>query len=84
MTECEKLSHRAHEEGSMLKAEDRAKYKKALQDLKDYEVYREVMESAMTRMQQEMEKIEQESSESKQIQKQLEKDIRKSKRYLVI
>jgi hypothetical protein len=65
----------------LLKAEDRARYKKALQDLKDYEVYREVMESAMTRMQQEMEKIEQESIESKKIQKQLEKDIRKSKRY---
>lgn len=29
-------------QGMLLKAEDRAKFKKALQDLKDYEVYREV------------------------------------------
>lgn len=38
----------------------------------------------MTRMQQEMEKIEQECAEAKAIQKQLEKDIRKSKRYAPI
>ena len=40
----------------------------------------QVMESAMTRMQQDMEKIEQDCAEAKATQKQLEKDIRKSKR----
>jgi hypothetical protein len=48
-------------QGSTLKVQDRAKFKATVQDLKDYEVYREVMESAMIRMQNEMDTIEKEN-----------------------
>ena len=34
---------------------DQDKYRRALKDLKDYEIYKEVMEATMIRMQQELE-----------------------------
>jgi len=77
--ECERVSKISREEGETLKARDRARLKQALQDLKDYEVYREVMEAAMTRMQSEMDKIEKENHAVKDVQRHLEKELRKSK-----
>ena len=65
--------------GRTLKPKDRERLKKALQELKDYEVYREVMEAAMSRMQNEIDKLEGESSTNKQMATHLEKELRKSK-----
>lgn len=41
----------------MLKEQDRQSYKKALRDLKDYGVYKEVMEAAMVRLQKELDAL---------------------------
>ncbi len=39
----------------MLEKRDKDRYKNALKDLKDYEIYKEVMETAMMRLQNELE-----------------------------
>ena len=77
--EYETLKSAQVKEGQTLKAKDRERFKKALQELKDYEVYREVMEAAMSRMQNEIDKLEGDSSSHKQLANQLEKELRKSK-----
>lgn len=86
--------------GKTLKAKDRDRLKRALQELKDYEVrqwlcfccyfvavcdelcfqvYREVMEAAMSRMQNEIDKLEADNIHLKQHTTHLEKELRKSK-----
>ena len=77
--EHEALKNAKEAVGSTLKAKDRERFKKALQELKDYEVYREVMEAAMSRMQNEIDKLEGENISFKQATGQLEKELRKSK-----
>lgn len=42
-------------QGSMLEKRDRDRYRCALKDLRDYEVYKSVMETAMVRLQTELE-----------------------------
>ncbi len=39
----------------MLTKRDRDRYRSALKDLRDYEIYKEVMETAMVRLQAELE-----------------------------
>jgi hypothetical protein len=45
----------------MLEKRDKERYKHALKDLKDYEIYKEVMETAMMRLQNELEKLSKEN-----------------------
>jgi hypothetical protein len=42
-------------QGAFLVKRDQDKYRRAMKDLKDYEIYKEVMEATMIRMQQELE-----------------------------
>lgn len=78
-TEHELLKSSKDGAGQTLKAKDRDRLKKALQELKDYEVYREVMEAAMSRMQNEIDKLESDNAHHKQMTAHLEKELRKSK-----
>eukprot|EP01036_Dinobryon_divergens_P024174 gene24174-32599_t len=43
------------EEGAMLNKRDKERFRSALKDLKDYEIYKEVMETAMIKLQSELE-----------------------------
>ncbi len=45
------------QEGSMLKAKDRENYAKSLRDLRDYAIYKEVIEAAMVRLQIELDSV---------------------------
>ena len=53
------------EEGSMLMKKDQERYRKALRDLRDYEIYKEVMEAAMVKLQAELDNL---SNENKSLQ----------------
>ena len=55
--EYERLVGKVQEEGFFLRTKEREKYKKVLQDLKDYEVYKQVMETAMSKMQTELDLV---------------------------
>jgi hypothetical protein len=48
----------------MLTKRDRDRYRSALKDLKDYEIYKEVMETAMVRIQVELETYAKENTVS--------------------
>ena len=48
----------------MLEKRDKERYKHALKDLKDYEIYKEVMETAMMRLQNELENLAKENNVS--------------------
>lgn len=52
--EYERLVAKVQEEGYFLRAKEREKLRKAVQDLQDYEVYKQVMEAAMSKMQVEL------------------------------
>lgn len=54
------------EEGGMLAKRDKERFKQAMKDLKDYEIYKQVMEAAMVRMQAELEAYAKENQELKQ------------------
>jgi hypothetical protein len=58
---------------------DRERFRSALKDLKDYEIYKEVMEAAMVRMQQELEAYAAENSAIKGQRAQEDKQIKKHK-----
>lgn len=45
------------ENGSLLKQQDKENYKKSLKDLKDYSIYKDVMETAMVKMQTELDEL---------------------------
>lgn len=47
----------------MLTKRDKERYKNALKDLKDYEVYKDVMEAAMLRLQKELEALAKENAD---------------------
>lgn len=51
------LVGRLKDEAPMLKERDRLRFKECLQELKDYEVYKEVMETAMLKLQEEIRDI---------------------------
>ena len=53
----EMLVQQLHEDGSTLKKKDRDRYRQVLAELKDYEIYKNVMESALTKMQKELEAL---------------------------
>lgn len=46
----------------MLTKRDRERFKNALKDIKDYEIYKEVMEAAMTQLQKQLEMYAQENA----------------------
>ncbi len=48
----------------MLEKRDKDRFKNALKDLKDYEIYKEVMETAMVRLQSELENLAKENTVS--------------------
>jgi hypothetical protein len=49
-------------QGAFLVKRDKERFRAALKDLKDYEIYKEVMEAAMVRMQQELEAYAEENA----------------------
>ncbi len=49
----------------MLEKRDKDRFKNALKDLKDYEIYKEVMETAMMRLQSELENLAKENTVSR-------------------
>mmetsp|Transcript_30361 Transcript_30361/g.43492 ORF Transcript_30361/g.43492 Transcript_30361/m.43492 type:complete len:364 (+) Transcript_30361:99-1190(+) len=51
----ESLLEQLKEEGAMLSKRDRERFRSALKDVRDYEIYKEVMEAAMIRLQGELE-----------------------------
>lgn len=51
------------EEGSMLMKKDQERYRKALRDLRDYEIYKEVMEAAIVKVQSEFENVSKENKD---------------------
>ena len=53
------------EEGSMLMKKDQERYRKVLRDLRDYEIYKEVMEAAMVKLQAELDNL---ANENKSLQ----------------
>jgi hypothetical protein len=68
------------EEGSMLSKRDRERYKAAMKDLKDYEIYKDVMETAMMRLQNELEIYAKENQELRTAKELEERHIVKQKR----
>jgi len=66
-----------HEDGSTLKAKDKERYKQVLAELRDYEIYRDVMETALTRMQAEVENLQNENKQYKLKIAANERDARK-------
>ncbi len=57
------LIKQLHEDGSTLKAKDKQRYNQVQSELKDYEIYRDVMETALARMQQEVESLTTENND---------------------
>lgn len=51
-------------QGAMLNKRDKERFRSALKDLKDYEIYKEVMETAMIKLQSELEAYVAENSVS--------------------
>ncbi len=51
------LAAQLHEDGSTLNNKDKERYRQVLAELKDYEIYKEVMESALTKLQAEVETL---------------------------
>lgn len=83
----------------MLEKRDKDRFKNALKDLKDYEIYKEVMETAMMRLQSELENLAKENtvscvffnSRSSHLKQELratkayeEKQIQKQKKYVML
>lgn len=56
---------------------DRERFRAALKDLKDYEIYKEVMEAAMVRMQQELEVYAEENANIKSSRQQEDQKLKK-------
>lgn len=75
----EELVQRLQEEGPFLVRRDRERLKNALKDLHGYEIYKEVMEAAMARLQHELETANQENAELKSQQAKEAKQARKQK-----
>ena len=61
------------QEGSMLRAKDRENYAKALRDLRDYAIYKEVIEAAMVRLQSELDAV---MVENRSLREESEKNMR--------
>ena len=61
---------------------DRERFRAALKDLKDYEIYKEVMEAAMVRMQQELESYAGENAAIRASKQQEDRQIKKHKEYV--
>jgi len=60
-TAYDALVQQLREEGSMLMKKDQERYRKALRDLRDYEIYKEVMEAAIVKVQSEFENVSKEN-----------------------
>lgn len=67
------------QDGSMLKQKDRENYSKALRDLKDYAIYKDVIEAAMVRLQGELDAVLQ---ENKTLKEDSEKNLRAMRKKL--
>jgi hypothetical protein len=67
------------DEGSLLIKREQERFKKCLQDLRDYEVYKKVMEAAMIRMQQEVSNLAEENSLLRNSKSSIEHVMRKQK-----
>jgi hypothetical protein len=76
----DKLIGQLKEEGSMLEKRDKERFKNALKDLKDYEIYKEVMETAMLRLQTELEALAKENQELRATKAYEEKQIQKQRK----
>ena len=70
---------RTREEGPALKERDRRRLQQALQELKDYEVYREVMEACLVKLQQSTDNLTAENHMLKKFSDKASHQIRKSK-----
>lgn len=79
-TAYDKLISQLKEEGSMLEKRDKERFKNAVKDLKDYEIYKEVMETAMLRLQTELESLAKENTELRATRAYEEKQIQKQKK----
>lgn len=83
----QQLIEQLKEEGSMLEKRDQDRYRAALQEIRDYEVYKEVMEATMVKMTNELNDIvlenkalkQQQSTQSIQMKKQKAFDERYSR-----
>ena len=71
------LVQQLHEDGSTLKKKDRERYRQVLAELKDYEIYKSVMESALTKVQKEMEGLLSENQSLKAKISHKESDIKR-------
>ena len=69
------------EDGSTLKKKDRERYRQVLAELKDYEIYKNVMESALTKMQKEMEELLSENQSLKAKLSNRENDVKRRETY---
>ena len=67
------------EEGSLLMKKEQDRFKKCMQDLRDYEVYKRVMEAAMVRMQKEVENLKAENESIRVSKESFEFAVRKQK-----
>jgi folate-binding Fe-S cluster repair protein YgfZ len=72
------------EEGSMLSQRDRDRYKAALKDLRDYEIYKEVVEAAMEKLQRELENVVKENRDLRTSREQEERIGLKHKRFVFL
>lgn len=77
----ETLLQQLKEEGSMLQQRDRERFKRALKDLADYEVYKEVMEAAMLRIQNDLETALKENEDLKKSRVSDAKQAKKQKNF---
>jgi len=65
----------------MLEKRDKDRYRNALKDLKDYEIYKQVMETAMIRLQHELQAYAEENQTLKQAKIQEERSNQKQKSF---
>ena len=75
--EYETLLQELKLEGNTLKSKDKARFRKALQDVRDYEMYKTVMESTMIKIQEEMQSIAADNDQLKKENVQLKMKVQK-------
>lgn len=75
----DKLINQLKEEGGSLEKRDKERFKNALKDLRDYEIYKEVMEAAMVRLQNELEVYAKENWALKNSKSQEDRNLQKQR-----
>lgn len=81
-TQLETLLQQLKEEGATLKSRDKDRFKNALRDLKDFQIYKDVMETAMLRLQQQLDAVVKQNEELRSQKNHEERQIQRQKKWV--